>query len=1082
MSVQMVLGPSGSGKSYNIYKKIIEDGIKNEDTNYILLVPEQYSMALQKKLVMLHPNKGTMNIDVIGFNRLCFRVFDEHGIKPAKVLEDFGKSMMIRKAAGDRKDELNLYSGNLDKSGFIDEIKSLISEMYQYDISSERIDEVLYHIKDDEDNKLLYMKLKDVQIIRESFEEKIKSEYIVAEQLIELLAEKISASEYIKNSVIVLDGFTGFTPNQLKAVEQLMIYAKKVYGVFTIDKKYYNKKNIKEHELFYLTHKTVASLKELAIRHSIGIDDDIFIEGKEKNRWEDGSYIISFLEKNIFRFPYKRYDELQDDISVKVYDTPRKELEGVAYEIRRLIREQGYRYKDIAIISGALNDVSNHVERAFDRYEIPYFLDTTIPVKDNPYINSLEYVLRIVKENFSYDSVFAFLKSGVLDGLDYDDIELLENYTLGRGIRGKSYWSRKWDEEVEDIREYVMSILLPVYDALSKKHNRISDYTGTLKDFTEILKFKEKFTGQEALYDRIISIFEKLDEILGEEEVSIDDFTELLKLGLSELTLGVIPSTLDMVMVGDITRTRLEDIKCLFIIGVNDGVIPKKDNAAAIISDSDKERLEQFGLELAPTGRFNAFVEQFYLYINMTKPSEKLYLSYTKLSSDNEPLRPSYLISRIKSIFTGLSEEYDEDFKVGTRKSAIDTLVDGMHEIMDGNYENLDKTLKLYHLYHDLEDDNLQVIEKAMLYSNVPKKLSDEVSELIKLKLVSQSISRLEKFAGCAYSYFLQYTLELSERKIREIDSRNIGIIIHSAMEHMYRHVHDNMDNDWSSIDDSMRDEMVDRYVGEAFIDEYDNSVLEDDGRYEYLLDTLKRIGRRTAKVLSKINDDDMLKPEYFEYHFSKDIKAENCSMTIRGVVDRGDVYYSPSEKSLRLRIIDYKTGNHDFKISQLYEGLQLQLSIYMNIMLELVENQYNEGKNDDEKLKITPEGMYYYQMTDPYVEASDDISAEKEREKQLKLKGLINDDDERFSTINAFSIYKAKDIAQHIIDGEIEKNPMVKDGQSSCEYCVYKEVCRFDTKYGGNKERFLKYTEKDKDLIYEKIKEMVGDKINGLD
>ena len=1082
MSVQMVLGPSGSGKSYNIYKKIIEDGIKNEDTNYILLVPEQYSMALQKKLVMLHPNKGTLNIDVIGFNRLCFRVFDEQGIKPAKVLEDFGKSMMIRKAAGDRKDELNLYSGNLDKSGFIDEIKSLISEMYQYDVSSERIDEVLYHIKDDEDNKLLYMKLKDVQIIRESFEEKIKSEYIVAEQLIELLADKISTSDYIKKSVIVLDGFTGFTPNQLKAVEQLMIYAKKVYGVFTIDKKYYSKKNIKEHELFYLTHKTVASLKELAIRHSIDIDDDIFIEGKEKNRWEDGSYIISFLEKNIFRFPYKRYDELQDDISVKVYDTPRKELEGVAYEIRRLIREQGYRYKDIAIISGALNDVSNHVERAFDRYEIPYFLDTTIPVKDNPYINSLEYVLRIVKENFSYDSVFAFLKSGVLDGLDYDDIELLENYALGRGIRGKSYWSRKWDEEVEDIREYVMSILLPVYDALSKKHNRISDYTGTLKDFTEILKFKEKFAGQEALYDRIISIFEKLDEILGEEEVSIDDFTELLKLGLSELTLGVIPSTLDMVMVGDITRTRLEDIKCLFIIGVNDGVIPKKDNAAAIISDSDKERLEQFGLELAPTGRFNAFVEQFYLYINMTKPSEKLYLSYTKLSSDNEPLRPSYLISRIKSIFTGLSEEYDEDFKVGTRKSAIDTLVEGMHEIMDGNYENLDKTLKLYHLYHDLEDDNLQVIEKAMLYSNVPKKLSDEVSELIKLKLVSQSISRLEKFAGCAYSYFLQYTLELSERKIREIDSRNIGIIIHSAMEHMYRHVHDNMDNDWSSIDDNMRDEMVDRYVGEAFIDEYDNSVLEDDGRYEYLLDTLKRIGRRTAKVLSKINDDDILKPEYFEYHFSKDIKAENYSMTLRGVVDRGDVYYSPSEKILRLRIIDYKTGNHDFKISQLYEGLQLQLSVYMNIMLELVENQYNEGKSDDEKLKITPEGMYYYQMTDPYVEASDDISAEKEREKQLKLKGLINDDDERFSTINAFSIYKAKDIAQHIIDGEIEKNPMVKDGQSSCEYCVYKEVCRFDTKYGGNKERFLKYTEKDKDLIYEKIKEMVGDKINGLD
>ncbi|MBR1815820.1 MAG: exodeoxyribonuclease V subunit gamma [Lachnospiraceae bacterium] len=1082
MSVQMVLGPSGSGKSYNIYKRIIEDGIKNEDTNYILLVPEQYSMALQKKLVMLHPNKATMNIDVIGFNRLCFRVFDEQGVKPAKVLEDFGKSMMIRKAAGDKRDELNLYAGNLDKSGFIDEIKSLISEMYQYNISSEHINEVLCSLEDDEDNKLLYMKLKDVQIIRECFEEKLKKEYIVAEQLIELLADKISTSDYIKNSVIVLDGFTGFTPNQLKLIRELMIYAKKIYGVFTIDKKYYKRRNIKEHELFYLSHKTVSSLKEIAIRHSIDIDDDIFIEGKEKNRWTEKSHAISFLEKNIFRFPYDIFDELQDDISVNVYDTPLKELEGVAYKIRGLIKDNGYRYKDIAIITGNLNDVANHVERIFDRYDIPYFLDTTIPVRDNPYINSLEYVLRIVKENFSYDSVFAFLKSGVLDELEADDIELLENYVLGRGLRSKLYWSRKWDDDVEDIREYVMSILLPIHDVLSKKHNRISDYTRTLKGFTDTLKFKDKLLDNEALYDRMISIFDKLDEILGEEEVSIDDFTELLKLGLSELTLGVIPSTLDMVMVGDITRTRLEDIKCLFIVGVNDGIIPKKDNAAAIISDSDKERLERFGLELAPTGRFNAFVEQFYLYINMTKPSEKLYLSYTKMSSGNESLRPSYLISRIKSIFTGMSEGYDEDFKVSTRKSSLDTLITGMRQIMDGNYENLDKTLKLYHIYHDLEDENLQVIERAMVYNNVPKKLSEEVSELIKLKLVSQSISRLEKFAGCAYSYFLQYTLELSERKIREIDSRNIGIIIHSAMEHMYRHVHDNMNNDWSSVTDDMRDEMIDRYVGEAFINEYDASVLDEEGRYVYLLDTLKRIGRRTAKVLSKINDEDALKPEYFEYHFSKEIREDKFTMTLKGVVDRGDVYYSPSEQSLRLRIIDYKTGNHEFKISQLYEGLQLQLSIYMNIMLELVENHYNKDKSNAEKLKITPEGMYYYQMTDPYVKAFDDISAEKERENKLKLKGLINDDDEKFATINAFSMYKAKELAQHIVDGEIDKNPMVIDRHSTCEYCVYKEVCRFDTKYGGNRERFMKYTETDKNLLYGKIKEMVGDKIHGVD
>ena len=1087
MSLQLILGPSGSGKSHYIYNKIIEDGLKDEDTNYILLVPEQYSMALQRKLVMLHPAKAVTNIDVFGFNRLCFRVFDEQHVVPGKVMEDFGKSMMIRKAAGDNKDKLNLYAGSLDKTGFIDEVKSLMSEMYQYSISNDKIHELLDSIEPDEREKLLYMKLKDVSIIKEAFEEKIESEYIVAEKLQELLAEHIESSDYIKRSVIVMDGFTGFTPVQMPVIEKLLMHAKKVYGVFTIDRRYYDKKNVKEHELFYLSKKTIADLKETAITRSVPVEEDIFMDGEaiDNSRWQGGSRQIAFLEKNLFRFPYNRSKEVLQDISIKVYDTPRKELSGVAYEIKRLVGECGYRYKDIAVISGDLKGTANVVEPVFKDYEIPYFLDMTVPVRDNPYINSIEYALRIVRENFSYDSVFAFLKSGVVSELDYDDIETLENYVLRRGIRGKSYWNRTWndDEEVEDKRACVMDILMPFYEAETKKGARISDNVSALLNLMDRLGFEERLASYEnggngRLYEKLISVFDKLSEILGDEQTDIGDFTELVKLGISELTLGMIPPKLDMVQIGDITRTRLEDVRCLFIIGVNDGIIPKKENQASIISDSDKDRLSELGLTLAPTARFNSFVEQFYLYLNLTKPSDKLYISYTKMNQANDQLRPSYLIARIKGIFTELSESYDDEPKPANKKTGIEALVTGIHQIMNQDYTNLDQTMALYKLYHDMGEEKLAVIEKALIYNNVPKKLTGDISSLLKVKLLSQSVSRLEKFAGCAYAYFLQYTLSLSERRVREIDSRNIGIIIHSAMEHMYRHVHDNMDNDWSTIDDKKRDELIDVYIGEAFDAEYNTGkdVADDieQGRYDYLLDTLKRIGRRTAKVLHKITDGDLLKPEYFEYNFVKEIKDDEernpypYTMTLRGVVDRGDVYYSKEENSLKLRIIDYKLGNHDFKVSWLYEGLQLQLAVYMNIMLELVENQYNKDKPDEEKLKITPEGMYYYQMADPYVEAEDADKAEKERDKKLKLKGLIYD--ENFDTVNAYSIHKAKDIARHIIGGEIDKNPMVKDGVSTCEYCAYKEICRFDKKYGGNKERYPRYAEKDKALIYDKL------------
>lgn len=1073
MSLQMILGPSGSGKSYYIYNKIIKDGIKDKDTNYILLVPEQYSMALQRKLVMMHPAKGMMNIDVIGFNRLCFRVFDELCIKPAKVLEDFGKSMLIRKAAGERKDDMSVYSGSLDKSGFIDEVKSLMSEMYQYDISRDNLEKTIDILKDEPGDILLYKKLLDMKAIFTAFDDKLSDNYIVAEKLTEVLAQNIERSELIKRSVIVFDGFTGFTPVQLKLVEKLIKYSKSSFGVFTIDRKFYNKKHVKEHELFYLTKKTVADLKEIAIKNMVDIDEDIFMDENGINRFSDGSKYISFLEKNIFRFPYEKCDDEVEDISVTVYDNPRKEIEGVAYRIDKLVREEGLRYKDIAVISGNLSGISNQVERIFGVYGIPYFLDASIPIKNNPYINSIEYLLRIVRENFSYDSVFAFLKAGIIRELDETDIELIENYVLRKGIRGKSGWSREWDDETEEIRTFVVSVLMPFYDSLSKKENSIKEYTDILICFMEENGYEERMSEYKNLYEKLLSVLDKMNEIMGKDKLSIEDFTELLKLGLKDLSLGVIPKALDMTVVGDITRTRLSDIKVLFIVGVNDGIIPKKSNAPCIISDSEKERLSELGLTLAPSDRFNSYIEQFYLYLNMTKPKDRLMLSYTCMNSDNEQLRPSYIISRIMNIFTKMSVKKDEDFKVANRKTSLNTLIENIHRIMSGDMSSLNETMSLYKLYLDDNDESIGLIEKAFSYNNIPKDLSKDISDLLKLKLASQSVSRLEKYAACAYSYFLQYILELSERKIRQIDNRDIGNILHEAMEHMYRHVHDNMNNDWTSISEEKRDAMVDEYVEEAFNNAYD-SLTAEEGRYLYLLNVLKRIGKRTAKVLSGITDKDVLRPEYFEYKFKKEIKPEDetFDMTIKGIVDRGDVYYSQEDKALRLRIIDYKSGGHKFEISKLYEGLSLQLSVYMNIMQELVENEYNKNKSDNEKLKVTPEGMYYYRMTDPYVEAEDTLTAEKERDKSLKLTGLINDDNERFDNINRFAVYKAKDIARHIMSGEINKNPMVADGRSTCEFCTYKEVCRFDKKYGGNKERYPRYKETDKEIVYDKIKE----------
>lgn len=1081
MSLQFIFGPSGAGKSQYIYNQIIQESIDNLSMNYILLVPEQYSMALQRKMVTLHPNGGTMNIDVIGFNRLTYRVFDELNVKPQKVLEDFGKTMLIRQVAGNVKKDLTIYGGTLNKSGFIDEVKSLMSEMFQYDVSREKLLNVIEGMEDTSSDTLLYKKLKDMLTIFQAFDDKIKDEYIVAEQLTEILAGYIEKSELISNSVIVMDGFTGFTPIQYRLIVKLIKCAKKVYMVLDMDSVNYSKKKISEHELFYLSSETKNTLLKLAEDSGVSVDKDIFIGSDGIKRWDDNHGDLAHLEGNIFRYPYKKYKMNPDNIMLSVYDNPRKELMGIAGQIRQLIMD-GYRYKDIAVITGDFEGVISYVEQIMPQFDIPYFLDYSRPIKNNPYIDAIESAIRIVDENFSYDSVFAFLKSGILYELTDDEIEALENYVLARGIRGYSLWKRKWNEDVDEIREYFIDKISRFYESLSSGKVKVCEYVEAIYSLMDTLEYEKQMSDMEDIYGKLISLFEKMLEIMPEDYVELQDFYELMMLGIKDLSLGVIPGTLDMVVVGDITRTRLDEIKVLFILGVNDGIIPKKGDSTCIISDYDKEALSDYGLFLAPTNKLNAYIEQFYLYINMTKPKDKLYISYTLMNRDNVSNRPSYIISRIKNIFPELKENVCRDnsfIEVGTRLSTVDVLIKGIKDVLAGDVCNEEEVMNLYRLYISLGEDKLiKKICEAINYNNIPKSLTKSVADLIKLRLMSQSVSRLEQFSKCAYSYYLKYTIGLKERDTKGIDNRNLGNILHSALEKMFRYVHDMRKNEWNSLDDNERDLLISGFVEQAYDKEYEGQIL-DDGRYEYLKNMLVRVGKRSVKALSGILNDDKLVPEYFEHRFEEKISlGESDEMTLRGIVDRGDVYYSEEDKVLRLRIIDYKSSEHDFDIIKLYDGVQLQLSVYMEIMKALAHEVY--------KVDVIPDGMYYYKMHDPIITIKnnkvDDANIEKERSKNLKLKGLANSNTDYFNNITKYSMKKVENIAKTILEGEISKSPLVGDLGPACNMCPYSFVCRFDEKNGGNKLHYPKYKKEDKELVYKKIVEELGGDIDGMD
>lgn len=1116
MALQFVFGPSGSGKSYYVDSFLIKESMEHPEINYILLVPEQYSMALQRKMVQMHPNGGTMNIDVIGFNRLAYRVFDELSVKVDNVLEDFGKTMLIRQVAGSIKDDLQVYSGCLDKAGFIDEVKSLMSEMYQYDISREHMNKAIEELESNKShNSLLVKKLQDMQKIFQGFDEKVGDDFIVAEQIMDILGDYVAKSSFVKNSVIVMDGFTGFTPIQLSLLEKLMIFSMDMKIVLTIDKTNYEKKMLAEHDLFYLTKQTKDMLLDIAEKNHIDVVKDVFLDGKSISRWSDiEDSEIQFLEQNLFRFPNQKYPKAPKNLCITNYESPRKETIGIAETIFKLVKEQKYRYKDIAVISGSLEDTVSYVEQIFPLYGIEYFLDYNRPVKNNPLVDAISQLLRLLCDDFSYDNTFAFLKSGVFQELGDDEIEILENYVLERGIRGHKWWSRDWserNEEVDEIRAYIMEVLEPVYKSIHGKNKayKVETIVKSLYQFLDKMDYENRMKDFPGLFDKLCALLDKMTSIMPKDKVTLDEFYELLEVGLRDLTLGMIPNTLDMVIVGDITRTRLDDVKVLFILGVNDGIIPKKAPNAQIISDREKEILAEHSVVLAPTEKMNAYTEQFYLYLNMTKPKEKLYLSYTVMDANNTPLRVSYIIGRVRKLYpllkvvsernTGVSDgkTFDITSKKGSMLGLISALNNFNEEVENCNENcnkncNKEKTgtsdesknitraniIKALRLYKESgEEYTVKQIQEAIHYRNIPKQLKGEVTQLLKLRMLSQSVSQIEQYTRCAYSYFLKYTIGLKERKVKSIDNRDIGIILHKTMQNLYEYVKKNNNNDWTTISDELRDELTEKFAAESFEEVYKDQNLEEN-RYKYLEEMLTRISVRTAEAMTKIAEKDSLKPEYFEHRFEEHMSLKNfidsfgnvqdVSMSLKGVVDRGDLEWVEEDNTFRLRIIDYKKGKKEFKLNELYEGLQLQLAVYMNVMKNIVEKSHPGTE-------VEPIGMYYYHMQDPFVEIEkmdDEDEIKAARSKELRLVGLENKNAEEFETILKYAMFKMEDACKSIIQGHIDKKPLTSgNNESACQYCEYADICRFDDKKGGNRYKYMEFaTSKNKQPILDKM------------
>lgn len=1090
MSLKFILGPSGSGKSHYLYEHIVHESIEHPERNYIVLVPEQFTMQTQKDLVAAHPAHGIMNIDVLSFARLAYRIFEETGGGSLPVLDDEGKNLILRKIAGDYEKDLKVLKGNMKKLGYISEVKSVISEFTQYDIGEDELFRVMETVGEESG---LYYKLQDILLLYRGFSEYLNKRYITKEELLDVLCREIPKSEILKNSTVVLDGFTGFTPVQNRLLRELLLCCQRVIITVLMDEREDPFSYRHPYQLFALSKQMVTSLIEIAKEEKITIEEPEYRYERPAYRFREND-VLAFLERNLFRYGQKAYGKEQEAITVHAARNPKEEAFAAAGEIRALIRKEGYRYRDIGVIVSNMDAYADYLEQAFDSFDIPAFMDHKRSILLNSFVEYIRSLLNMAEQNFTYESVFRYLRTN-LSGISYEDTCLMENYVIGTGIKGYKRWQGQWTRSLKgmeaeelDRLNHLRTVFVEKIDGLvfvlKQRKKTVKDITVALYEFMveEEIQLKLKYQedaflveGELALakeyaqvYRILMDLLDKFVELLGEEYVSLSEYCKLLDAGLSEARVGVIPPSVDQLVVGDVQRTRLKDIKALFFIGANDAYLPGTLLRTGLLSERDRERFKNEKLSLAPGGKEQAYIQKFYLYMNLTKPSEKLSVYYSKVSSDGKSMRPAYLVQELKKLYPFLTvtdeEERELETKELTQDMGIEHLIRGFQA---GELDNAGwQQLYAWYLGNPQQKERVERLLLAGYYRRPEDGLTNAMARRLYGDDFEDSITRIERFSACAFAHFLTYGLGLKERKEYDFQAVDLGNICHSALEGFSRRL-ERARLSWTEVSEEQRNQYIDESVEEAVLD-YGNSVLEASARNEYLAVRIKRMLERTVWALTKQLSAGDFAPSAYELRFGN------------GKIDRIDTCVD--EDKVYVKVLDYKTGSKAFDVVALYHGLQLQLMVYMNAALKREELRH-QGK------EIIPAGVFYYRINDPIVDKQE-ADIETAVLKELRPDGMINFQDgalmhldrkqsgeslaapvkynkngslsktskavpeEEFRLMMNHALKKIEAAHKDILEGDTAAAPYRRSTETGCDYCKYRHVCGFDLKVPGYRYR----------------------------
>lgn len=930
LGLRLIYGKPGSGKSDFCFSEVAKQ-IEKEKKIYII-TPEQFSFTAEKKLMDKLSSKAAINAEVVTLSRMAYRVINEIGQGKKAKLSKCGKAMLIYSILNNNKEKLK-FLGKSDEN--IDLSIRAIREFKQHGISIEDLEQE----EQKQEDRYLKTKLADMKLIYSEFEGKISKEYIEEDDLLEILANNIEKTEIVTDSIIYIDEFAGFTKQEYEIIKKMILLSKQVNITITIDKlEYAINPNT---DIYYSNKQTLTKILNLVEENNFKMEETVALEKEYRFKTKE----LKHVSENIYNIKSTKYAENVENISLFLAKNQYSEIEEIAKQITKLVRKNNMHYRDISIITKNLDSYQSLVKAIFASYDIPVFIDDKKDLDQNIIVKYVLSILEILNKNFANEAVFGYIKLGFCN-IENDEIFKLENYCNKWGIK-QSKWKKDFvyglenKEKVQEI-ERLNELRKQIIEPLVKLQNKIrKDKTakGIAKSLYEFMlnenipeKVKAKIEKLEekqlvelaseykTSYKIILEILDEIVLIFENDNLTIDKFYKILKIGLKNSELGKIPGTADQVTFGDVDRSRSHKVDVVFIIGLNDGAFPSVNKDEGFFNDQDRDILKQNGIELAKNTIDRLYEDNFNIYKAFTTAEKQIYLSYASSDSEGKSLRPSILINKIKKLYPKLEEKSDvmgKKYEIINEKITYEELIENIaHARENEKIEDIWYLIYNYYKQNNNWKNQLEQDIQALNYTNLPQKIEKENIDKLYGNTLKTSISKLERYRSCPFSYYLQYGLKLKEKEELKIQSFNTGSFMHETIDEFFKKVREeNLQLAELEEDDILKivSNIIDENLGQP-----KNYIFTATAKYKILVRRLKKIVSKALKYIIQTIIYSDFSIEGTEIEFGKKGKYEPIILNlengkrveITGKIDRIDTSATEDRKILknyRLQIISKK-------------------------------------------------------------------------------------------------------------------------------------------------------------------------------